>query len=122
MDYERCAALHNTLLEMSWVGSGKRLESDAADHRTPVLRRESWFERHGAEAEKIRSRLSSTLVLFLERALDVDPNELSLSYYVGGLSHPRYLWLNNRNNDDEPGRYITLYEANSMVTHPDGLV
>lgn len=121
MDYERCAALHNELLELGWVGSDKALEHDAADDQTPVLHRVSWFDRHGDAAAQVRSRLSPSLVAFLEQALD-SPNGHSLFYHVNGLSPPGFLFLNNNLDQDEPDRYVTLYVANLIATHPDGLV
>jgi hypothetical protein len=76
-DYERCAALHNKLLEVGWVGSGKLLDS---------LERRTWFDFHGDGAERVRGRLSDQLVVFLERAHVVAGDEFhSLFYYVIAL-------------------------------------
>ncbi|KAI4595872.1 hypothetical protein KJ359_006511 [Pestalotiopsis sp. 9143b] len=121
MDYERCAALHNELLELGWAGSGKSLEYNAADDQALVLHRVSWFDHHGDAAAQVRSLLSPSLVAFLEQALD-SPNGHSLSYDVNGLSPPGFLFLNNNLDPDEPNRYVTLYVANLIATHPDGLV
>ena len=123
LDYERCAALHNELLEIGWVGSGRRLEYDANDNQAEVLHRRTWFEYYGEDAERVRSRLSPSLAAFLERALVIDANH-SLFYYVSCLAHPDYLWLNHQweAEDTEPDRYMTLYVANDIASKLDGLV
>lgn len=123
LDYERCAALHNELLEIGWVGSGRRLEYDANDDQAEVLHRRTWFEYYGEDAERVRSRLSPSLAAFLERALVIDANH-SLFYYVSCLAHPDYLWLNHQweAEDTEPDRYMTLYVANDIASKLDGLV
>lgn len=59
LGYERCAALHNELLELGWTGSGRSLDD---------LETNTWFEIWGQEAEDCRVLLSDDLTAFLERA------------------------------------------------------
>ncbi|KAI1384807.1 uncharacterized protein F4822DRAFT_373741 [Hypoxylon trugodes] len=123
LNYSHCAVLHNRLLEIGWVGSGKRLEYDSNNDQAEVLHRRNWFEYFGEDAERIRGRLSPSLVAFLERALVVDDH--SLHYYVGGLASPDYLWLNHHSGGysaEASDRYWTLYTATGIASEPDGLV
>lgn len=68
--------------------------------------------------------LHGSLVTFLESAFCVeDVGQHSLFYYVNGLSGPGYMWENHEmDNDEQPYRYLTLYVANTIATHPDGLI
>lgn len=121
LDYERCAALHNELLQIGWTGSGKRLEYSADEDQAEVLDHRSWFDFHGQAADSVRDKLSPSVIAFLERALVVGNH--SLFYYVNGLAYPGYLWLNHEHDDDaDPYRYMTLYAANDVSSQPDGLV
>lgn len=110
-DYERCAALHNELLEVGWTGSGKSLDA---------LERRTWSDFHGEEAEGVRNRLSEELMAFLERALVVEEGDHSLFYYVNGLSYPDNMWTNHEGGESD--RFLTLYAANDLAEHPDGIV
>lgn len=103
------------MLNLGWTGSGKSLDE---------LETSTWFDHYGEAAENTRSLLSDDLVAFLERAFVVEhDNEFSLFYYVYGLVQPERLretfeW---REEDDTP-RYVTLYGANAIASHPEGLV
>src|ERR1700761_5993889 len=110
-DFERCAALHNQLLEIGWVSSGKSLDS---------LERRTWFNVHGDRAEQMRTRLSDQLVGFLERVAENADNH-SLFYYSYGLSAPDSMWDHHQDHDEED-RFLTLYGANHIVSHHDGIV
>ncbi|KAF3055548.1 hypothetical protein GL218_07223 [Daldinia childiae] len=123
LDYVRCATLHNRLLERGWVDSGKQLEYDTNDDQVEVLHRRNWFEFYGPDAERVRSRLSPSLVAFLERALVVDDH--SLHYYVAGLSSPDYLWSSHERESNmgiDSDRYLTLYTATGVALEQEGLV
>ena len=115
MNSERCANLHNQIVEIGWEGSGRRLED---------LERKSWFEQYGDDANAVRSSLSAELILFLERAWVPDAGRHSFFYYVWGLQHPKALYQNHETHNSGSGfnRYLTLYDAHNMVSHHDGLV
>lgn len=115
LDFERCAALHNELIQLGWTGSGKALDQ---------LETLTWFEIWGEAAEESRSLLSEDLVSFLERAHNIKNEDAgSFFYYVDGLMSPERMWHTNelRNADEESPRYLTLYGAHDMPSHPDGL-
>ena len=131
MDFERCAALHNELMETGWLQSGKLLPPDAepdAQNDSRVLSRQTWFHYHGDAADDVREHLSPSLTAFLDQAWTNEGH--SLFYYVWGLASPEYLWLNWENDQDvpveeaalNPYRYLTLYGANGISSEPDGLM
>ncbi|ELR04833.1 hypothetical protein GMDG_07058 [Pseudogymnoascus destructans 20631-21] len=66
LNYQRCALLHNFLVEYSWLADG---------HPLADLERRSFFERYGDKAEEIRERLDPALIAFLEAAYDVRPQQ-----------------------------------------------
>ncbi len=123
IDYECCAALHNDLLEIA-ASRGQRLSiQDGETGPLALPNRATWFEHHGEEAEQVRDRLSPSLVKFLELAHVVD--DISIFYSVNGLHYPPSLWLNHEDmaeDEDDRYRYLTLYAANNIASHPDGLV
>jgi hypothetical protein len=59
LDHDHCATLHNFIVELGWIGSGRR----PAD-----LDRRTWWEFHGAAAEEARPRLAPSVIKFLEKA------------------------------------------------------
>ena len=111
MNVERCVALHNEILTIGWMGRG----------RDPEDLGQSWFDFHGDGANEVRGKLSPDLVAFLEHAWEVDDH--SFFYYVNGLHHPANLFTNNlHDKQSKTPRYVTLYAANDLAEHVDGLV
>ncbi|KFY70553.1 hypothetical protein V499_09082 [Pseudogymnoascus sp. VKM F-103] len=109
LDYQRCALLHNFLVEYSWLADGQSL----AD-----LDRRSFFERNGDEAEKIRERLDPALIAFLEAAYDVEGTVFYL--WVVGITAPSLMWINHSGDDE--GETLTLYWTNNICSHTNGLM
>jgi hypothetical protein len=114
-EVERCIALHNEILMHGWVGSGR----DAANFTG-----KNWFDHLGDQANNARGRLSTPLTRFLKGALTTDENNYSFFYHVGGLGYPLSMWTTHEafGGDMDPDRYLTLYMANNIASHPDGLV
>jgi hypothetical protein len=115
MDWERCAALHNHIVLLGPQGSGREITPD--DQR-------SWWEFHGLKAEALSAHLSPSLIQFLKHAQmgPSNSNEHSFFYYVNGLKNPDALWMNQGAAiGGIGGSVITLYNANDLATHPDGL-
>ena len=97
LDYERCAALHNELLELGWTGSGRSLDD---------LETNTWFEIWGQEAEDCRVLLSDDLTAFLERAqIPKTDDDYSLFFYVYGFAPPKRLWDTFDWRFEEPEKY-----------------
>ncbi|TFB00797.1 hypothetical protein CCMA1212_007238 [Trichoderma ghanense] len=125
LDHERCAALHNLIIERGWTASGRSLSD---------LDRRSWWECYGGDAQLSphAAKLSPSLIAFLQAAwhgyaLTAQPEHALFRYFVG-LSSPDQLWENANYGDDEDDsnkrRYVTLYTANWTLgsSHPLGLV
>jgi hypothetical protein len=113
LDYQRCAALHNHILELGWVGAG---------HYLADLDRRSWWEFHGPAAEAIRSRLVPSVINFLQRAqIGTADDSWHWHYYFSGLSYPDQLFA-ARNLDDNDDDVLLLYSLALSLSHPRGLV
>lgn len=125
LDHERCAALHNLIIERGWTASGRSLNH---------LDRRSWWECHGGDAQLSphAAKLSPSVVAFLKAAwhgyrMTAQPQH-AFFRYLSGLCSPDDLWQNTNYGDDEDDsnkeRYVTLYMANWALgaSHPLGLV
>lgn len=113
LDFERCAALHNHILELGWVGSGRRL----AD-----LDRRSWWEFHGNAAENIRHRLAPSIIEFLQRAqIGTADRQWCWHYYFRGLSYPAQMF-EARADDGGEGDVLLLYPLTLSLSHARGIV
>jgi hypothetical protein len=111
LDFERCAAFHNHILELGWVGSGRDLAA---------LDRRSWWEFHGAAAEAIRHRLGPSLIEFLKRAqIGTSDQEWHWYYYFKSLSYPEQLFSARETDDDD---VVLLYALSLSLSHPRGLL
>ncbi|KAK4063896.1 hypothetical protein Trihar35433_8604 [Trichoderma harzianum] len=125
LDHERCAALHNLIIERGWTASGRSLST---------LDRRSWWECYGGDAELSphAAKLSPSVIAFLKTAwhgyaITSQPQH-AFFRYLSGLCSPDDLWENAHYGDDEDDsnkeRYVTLYMANWALgaSHPLGLV
>jgi hypothetical protein len=126
LDHERCAALHNHIVELGWTQRGLAL--DALDKRT-------WWECYNGDAAltSISERLEASVISFLKVAWhEFAMNEARpwhfIHRYLGRLCFPDELWDNTiyaEGEDDSNKRsYISLYLANGALgtTHPQGLI
>ncbi|KAJ5903602.1 hypothetical protein N7504_005985 [Penicillium tannophilum] len=86
MDYSRCAALYNYLIQYAWLAEGRSLAT---------LNGNNFFTNHGAEAEALRPRLDPSVVAFLDNAI-IPPwgvfSETPLSIFASGLNGPQSLF------------------------------
>ncbi|KAL7935631.1 hypothetical protein V8C35DRAFT_297840 [Trichoderma chlorosporum] len=125
LDHERCAALHNLIVEQGWTTSGRSLSH---------LDRRTWWECYGGDAElsSYIANLSPSVIAFLKTAwhgyvMTAQPQH-AFFRYLASLCSPDDLWKNAHYDDDEDDsnkvRYMTLYMANWAlgVSHPLGLV
>ncbi|KAL2192556.1 hypothetical protein P885DRAFT_72901 [Corynascus similis CBS 632.67] len=81
MDYARCVALHNYLVDFCLAADG-RLDPAAEGSRA------TYFSTHGDAAEAVRPRLHASLAAFLAAARTFD---VPLFYFVGGMPHPDWV-------------------------------
>lgn len=126
LDHERCAALHNYIVELGWTQRGLAL--DTLDKRT-------WWECHGGDEalESTAGRLNASVVSFLKAAwhgfaMDSARPPHLFHRYLACLASPEQFWENAMYAEDEDDsnqrRYVTLYLANWALdaNHPLGLV
>lgn len=112
MDWERCSALHNHIIELGWNGMGN----------TPELMPKVtwWKDRITTEAleEEWTRRLSPSLKLFLQHAW-MTPHD-NFFYYVSGLNWPEALFSPLYEEDDV---VVTLYRMRNLNFggHREGL-
>ncbi|KAF2141917.1 uncharacterized protein K452DRAFT_332619 [Aplosporella prunicola CBS 121167] len=114
LDSERCAALHNFVVQHGWNSY----------HGTPVDLNtlSSWWTIWGNDAESLRPKLHPSLVDFLQRAY-VTPWKSGLSFftYLHGLNGVGEFWFHDVFG--EPERTVTLYVTHTEFgSNPDGLV
>jgi hypothetical protein len=126
LDHERCAALHNHIVELGWTQRGLAL--DTLDKRT-------WWQCYGGDVALASTleRLDANVVSFLKAAwhgFAMDPATPPHLFhrYLARLCSPEEFWENAMYAEDEDDsdrrRYVTLYMANWALgaTHPLGLV
>lgn len=126
LDHERCAALHNYIVELGWTQRGLALAT--LDKRT-------WWECYGGDTALVSTteRLDASVVSFLKVAwhgFATDPATKPhlVHRYLARLCSPDELWENTHYAEDEDDsnkrRCITLYMANWALgaIHPLGLV
>ncbi len=117
LDYERCAKLHNRLVEHAWVADGRLLDD---------LERRSFFEHYGDEANDIADRLDPSLVAFLKSVI-VPEDPPPFFFWVEGIAPPAEIFSAYEMFQDYeeagPGRFLTLYTTNpGLGGHSLGLI
>ncbi|KAI2465294.1 hypothetical protein F4781DRAFT_35967 [Annulohypoxylon bovei var. microspora] len=85
MDYARCAALHNYLVQYAWVSEGRAPAS--------LYSNSTFFTTHGAAAEALRPRLHSSMAAFFAAAI-LPPAD-------GPVPAPFFLWANGLSDPDD---------------------
>jgi len=126
LDHERCAALHNYIVELGWTQRGFAL--DTLDKRT-------WWECYGGDAAlaNVSDRLDASVIFFLKVAwhgYSMEPTTRPHLFhrYLARLCSPEELWQNANYAEDEDDsnkrRFVTLYLANWALgaDHPLGLI
>lgn len=112
LDFERCAELHNAILEHGWLSSGRSAE-DFQSQCTP------FYER---AAEVIDAKCDSSLKAFFQAARDVPPgkNDFNFFYNVSALDCA-FGWHDYYTEDED--RALKLYTVSEgLYGDPDGLV
>ena len=99
MDYERCAALHNYLVQYAWIAEGRPL---AALHDSNT----TFFTAHGAAAEVLRPQMHPSLAAFLDAAMlppTDTPEPPSFFFWASELSDPDVFFADEVSDlHDEP--------------------
>lgn len=112
LDIERCAELHNAILEHAWLSSG-RSAGDFQSQCTPFYERAT---------EEIDEKCTPSLKAFFQSTRAVQPgtNGFSFFYNVSGLDCA-FGWHDYYTEDED--RVLTLYTVSEgLYSKPDGLV
>ncbi|KAF2672540.1 hypothetical protein BT63DRAFT_369504 [Microthyrium microscopicum] len=115
-DFERCAALHNHVIERGWLGTGRDLET---------LERRSWWDFYGQEAERIRYVLAQPVVEFLQRViLCPEEDDWSWHYFLACVTDPETILdaINDELQEVEGRRFLWLYLYGMPLGHTNGLI
>jgi hypothetical protein len=112
MDWERCAALHNLIVQLGWTGVG--------NSEAEMPRRTWWQARITDESleEEWSRRFSPSLKLFLQAAYET-PHE-NFFYYASDLNGPGGLFVGVHEQEDS---ILSLYRMTNLNLsgHRDGL-
>jgi hypothetical protein len=131
MNVTRCIELHNEIVRLGWEGMGRSPED---------FHPQTWFEHHGQAAQTARGKFSPDLVAFLQGAFEVE-SRANFHYYATALLYPgdnmfafidsvcSPTWVSEyeQHHGDlqevaGAGRYVRLYFASSLSSHPEGLM
>ncbi|KAI2700432.1 hypothetical protein CBS147332_8043 [Penicillium roqueforti] len=119
MDYARCAALHNYLIQYAWLAEGRPLAT--------LNTNDNFFTAFGdeAEAEACRPRLDPSLAAFLDTAMISpfpfdNPHEyLPFSVFAWGIDGPNNLFEEaEADMHDQP--VDSLMRLYAVISHVDG--
>ncbi|GAB7333456.1 hypothetical protein MBLNU13_g05054t1 [Cladosporium sp. NU13] len=99
LDFQRCAALHNAIVEHGWTAS---------------------------ERDDTTSRLHLSVIEFLKRAYDFYEDDFNFFHYLTGLRHAGDIELGFKQDLEDldyDNRYYTLYCTDQThASKPDGLI
>lgn len=119
LDFQRCAALHNAILEHGWTASGRP---------TADMPETTWWAHHSDSPERndTASRLHPSVIEFLKRAYHFNEDDFNFFHYLTGLRHAGDIELGFKEDVEDPGydnRYYTLYCTDlTHASKPDGLM
>jgi hypothetical protein len=116
LDYERCAALHNTILKLGWVGCGLDLADLGTQH---------WWDSYGSE--DLENQLAPSLVEFLKRVIRRPNGDWTWHWFLDGIVVPDIFFdhdneCDSDDSDYEEDRFVWLYSYPSAGGHTNGLM
>jgi hypothetical protein len=119
LDFQRCAALHNAIVEHGWTRSGRSI---AAMPRT------TWRESNDDNPyrDATTSHLHPSVIEFLKHAYHFHEKDFNFFHYLTGLQGAGpdvALSFKEDDDSDDDYRYFTLYCTDQThASNPDGLV
>jgi hypothetical protein len=95
LDYQRCAALHNAIVEHGWTRSGRSLDA---------MPRTTWWDvqNDNPERDATISLLHRSIVEFLNLAYQFDENDSNFSHYLTDLRGAGDLSMSFKEDLDDP--------------------
>lgn len=120
LDFERCAELHNAIIEHGWTRSGRGSND---------MPRTTWWDTQSAYPyrDTIASHLHPSVIEFLKLAYQFEESNFNLFHYLTGLqSAGPDVSTSFKEDSDDPDfqhRYYTLYSIDQTHAYnPDGLM
>jgi hypothetical protein len=120
MDVQRCVTLHNEILLHGWTHAGNSADIFESSCKT-------WYDNDQTAAEAIRSDLTPDLFDFLRQARQPPSDQyFHLFYYVHSFHQGDRLYIDTEGweyeiDEGDEKRYVTLYAATQLASHPQGL-
>lgn len=116
MDFARCAALHNYIVQYGWLADGNRTLED--------LPRTTHWEAHHEEFAADGHRMHPSLQEFFKLALKNE--DVSFHFWVYGLFGPDHMFESQSFPENVEGedldRVVTLYAGSGQAGHSAGLM
>lgn len=120
LDFERCASLHNAIVEHAWVANGRPVDD---------MPRNTWWDRqsNNPDLAATTSKLHPSVLEFLKRAYDLKEGDFNFFQYLTSLQaappDPSMSFQFNYNDTDHEYRYFILYVTDQThASKPNGLV
>jgi hypothetical protein len=119
LDFQRCAALHNAILEHGWTRSGRPLSD---------MPRTGWWEMQNENPyrDATTSHLHFSIIQFLQHAYHFHEKNFNFFHYLTGLQGAGSaisLSFKEDGDSDDDYRYFTLYTTDQTHAYnPDGLM
>ena len=119
LDYQRCAELHNAIVEHGWTRSGRPLEAMPST---------AWWDMQidNPRRDATISLLHPSVVEFLKRAYQFGEKDFNFIHYLTALQGAGDISMIFKANLDDPdhrNRSYTLYSTDQTHTmNPDGLM
>jgi hypothetical protein len=119
LDFHRCAALHNAIIEHGWTASGRPIED---------MPRITWWDLHSEapDLDATVSRLHTSVIEFLKLAYHFYEKNFNFFHYLTSLRGVGGIEMSFKEDLDDPDydhRYYTLYCTDQThASKPDGLV
>jgi hypothetical protein len=119
LDFQRCAASHNAIIEHGWTRSGRPLSD---------MLRTSWWEMQNENSHRdaTTSHLHPSLIEFLKHAYAFYEKDFNFFHYLIGLQGAGpdvSLSFKEDGDSDDDHRYFTLYCTDQThASNPDGLL
>ena len=119
LDFQRCAALHNAIIEHGWMASGRSIQA---------MPRTTWWDVHEdfPDLDATTSRLHQSLIEFLKHAYHFYEKDFNFFHYLTSLQGAgdcERTFKEDLDYSDCDHRYYTLYCTDQThASKPDGLV
>jgi hypothetical protein len=119
LDFQRCAALHNAILQHGWTSSGRALDA---------MPRTTWWVSNDDNPyrDTTTSHVHASVIEFLKHAYHFHEKDFSFFHYLTGLQGAGpdvSLSFKEDSESDNDYRYFSLHCTDQThASNPDGLM